>query len=127
MFFGYAWLYLGETLHFPRAISDLLRLHAHPVEQCKPQVALRRLDAGIYHVPPGLDASIAAAQKETGHIVMQVLIRVAHAAAINDHRVIEQRSVSIPHRFQRLDERRELFHVMAFDPGSLLDQLRSAA
>jgi len=45
------------------------RLHTHAVEQREPAGGLGRVDAGIDHVPPGLDAAIAAAHYHARHVV----------------------------------------------------------
>ena len=52
---------------------------------------------------------------------MQVLVAVAEAAAVDDHRVVEQRPVAIGRGFQLLQKVREALDVEAVDLRYLLD------
>ena len=119
-------LNIRKMLNFPGAIAEFFRLHAHPIQQRKPKVGLRRINIRIDYVAARLYAAIPAAQEQTRYVVMQVLVRVAHAAAVNRHRMIEQGSVAFLNRFELLDQVGKLFHVMAFDFRGLLNQLGSA-
>jgi len=53
---------------------------------------------------------------------MHVPVGVTHGAAVNNYRMIQQRSISILRRLEILDEVGELLHVVAFDFLDLLDQ-----
>ena len=54
-------------------------------------------------------------------------VAVAHAAAVEDQRVIEQRAVAVRRGLQLLEEVGEQLRVIGVDPGLLRDQLRVVA
>ena len=59
--------------------------------------------------------------------IARVLIRIAHAAAVEDQRVIEQRAVAVGRRVQLLQELGEQLDVVGVDLGDLGDVLRVVA
>ncbi len=53
---------------------------------------------------------------------MVMAVAIADAAAVNDGRVVEQRTIAVRRRFQPRDEFRELLHVIAIDLRNLVHQ-----
>src|ERR1039457_2610531 len=68
--------------------------------------------------------TVPAAQYDRRQIAVAVDVPVAQTAAVDDHGVIEQRSIAILNRLEPVDEVGELLHVMDVDLGDLLHQVR---
>ena len=75
----------------------------------------RHYDMAIALQPAG-----CAARDDDGQGIVIVLIAVAHAAAVEDHGMIEQRAVAVCGRTQFLDEVRQQAGVVAVDQGELI-------
>ena len=56
-------------------------------------------------------------------VLVRVAVAVAQAAAVDDHRVVEQRAVAVGRVLHLLDEPGEQLHVHRVDLGHLLDPL----
>src|SRR5262245_9902337 len=77
-----------------RAVTKLLELHAHLVQQR--EIEIRHwCPLGVANVPatPETTARPAHHQRRQIHVVMRV--RVAHPAAIDEDAMVEQRSVAV--------------------------------
>ena len=46
-------------------------------------------------MPVALELARGAADQHVRHVVMQMLVRIAHVAAVEDQRVIEQGAIAI--------------------------------
>ena len=68
-------------------------------------------------------ASEAPADRDERQRIARVLIGIAHAAAVEIKRVIEQRTVAVWRRSHLLQEFREQLDVVRVDPGDLGDVL----
>ena len=64
-----------------------------------------------------------AADQQDRQVVVRVQVAVAHAAAVEEHRVIEQVAVAVRGRLQLLEEDREQVEVVHVDLGFLRDLL----
>ena len=79
------------------------------------------VSSAIADVPAALEFSRPAADQSQRQIGVRVPIAVGDAAAVEDHRVIEQRAVAVRSRFHALDQISELIHVMRVDLDGLGD------
>ena len=68
--------------------------------------------------------AVVAADQDVRHVVVHVLVRVAHVAAVQQQRMIEQRAVAIVGVSQFVDEVRQHLHVILVDLRQLLDRIR---
>ena len=84
------------------------------VEQGEIEVVERRLGFE-FEVPVGLDGAAAVAGEEDGQIVVIVAVAVADAAAVDEHRAIEERRFALADRLEPGEEVGELLDVKAVD------------
>ena len=68
-----------------------------------------------------LELTRRAAHQNVRHIVVQVLVGIAHVGPVEDQRVVEQRAVAIRRLLQLVDEVREALHVVLVDVRIPLD------
>ena len=94
---------LGDLTGPARAVDEAVEANAHAVEQREVQVRQRRL-LRIPDVIAALDAADAAARDDDRQVAMIVDVRIAHAAAEQVRRVIEQRAVAVRRRLQLLQQ-----------------------
>src|SRR6266849_1201665 len=87
-------LYVGQISELAGAVAKIVYGHARPVEQVQVEVVQRSI-FWILDVASALDLPRAAAYKTDGQVVMSVSVGVAEAAAIDDHRMIEQVAVTV--------------------------------
>ena len=65
-----------------------------------------------------------SADQNVRHVVMQVLVRIAHVGAVEDQRMIQQRAVAIRSVLQLVDEIRQALHVILVELRIARDVLR---
>src|SRR5215471_3762727 len=87
----------GEVVQFAGAVAQSFRADVHAVEQRQVQIRDRGL-ALVDDMVAGLQCSGAAARKQYRQVLMKVTVAVAQAAAIYDHRMIQQSSVAVRSR-----------------------------
>jgi len=75
------------------AVAKRIEIHIHPIEQRKPEVVERRFVV-VTNVAARLQRSSTLAGDENWQVVVVVGIAVGVAAAVGNHAMIEQRSVS---------------------------------
>src|ERR1700734_3122826 len=80
---------IGEVVEAARAVADTLRVNVHAIEQREPQIR-RGCALGILQEATRLDRTISPPRNQDRQVDMRVLAAVGDAAAINDHRMIEQ-------------------------------------
>ena len=61
--------------------------------------------------------------QQVRHIVVQVLVRVAHVAAVKDERMIQQRAIAVRSILQLVDKIRQALDVLLIQPGIARDGL----
>jgi len=74
----------------PGAVGQLFGRRTGPVEHGQVQVRQRRF-LGISNMPPRLDGPAALGQQQDRQVVVVVAVAVADAAAVDDHRPLQQR------------------------------------
>ena len=79
---------------------------------------------GIGQMPAALKLTRRAADQNVRHIVMQVLVGIAHVGAVENQRMIQQRAVAVGRVLQLVDEIRQALHVILVDVRVTLDVLR---
>ena len=72
-------------------------------------------------------APTCAARHQQRQRIAGVLVRIAHAAAVHQHRVVEQRAVAVGRGLQPIEEPPEQLDVIGVDARHLLDVLRVVA
>jgi len=72
-------------------------------------------------VAAALDLAPAAAQQHDGQVMVRVRIRVAEAAAVDDHGMIEQVAVAVGCRFQLVQPVGEGLDQVGVDLGDVID------
>src|SRR3954462_13848825 len=106
-------------------VANLFGGYAHPIQQRQVEVRHRRV-FGIDDVIVAAEAA-AATDDEDGKVFVEMAIAVAQAAAVDDDRVVQQRTVSIRRLLELTDESREPLPVPRVPDRDLLDPLRVAA
>src|SRR5262249_3664319 len=71
-----------------------------------------------------LEFSGRTAGKNVGNVIMLMLIRVAHIAAVENQRMIEQGSITVRYGFQLVEEVRQHLDVITVDLGVIRDLVR---
>ena len=79
------------------------------------------VSCGYLQVLPALDLAVALAQDHVGQRIVVVQVAVAHVAAVQDDRMIQQRAVAILRGRQLLDELGEHLRVVVLDLHQALD------
>ena len=64
---------------------------------------------------PPLSLPFSSADQHVRHVVVQVLVGVAHVAAVENQRMIEQRAVAVLGLRQLVDKVRQHLHVILVD------------
>src|SRR5262249_54121673 len=99
---------LKQLIPLPLAIAERVKPHSHFVEQRQVQVGQRRR-FGEADVPAALHLPGGAAGDEDRKVVVGMPVGVAHAAAVQQERVVQERSVALegaPHfRQERRSQR----------------------
>src|SRR5262245_59832033 len=115
---------VASELQASRADPEAFHRATVPVCEAKPEIADGRFTSSLKMT---IAATGAAAhchhRKRTG----SVDVGIAHAAAIDDQRVIEQRPVTVGCRAQLLEELREQLRVIRVDLRNLCDLVRIVA
>src|SRR5262249_24603381 len=83
-----------------RTVAEFVGWDAGLVEQRDHQIRERRLQLGMTIT---LELSRGSADEQNRQVLMGVLVAVAHPASIQEHRVIEQASVTVGRRSQALE------------------------
>src|SRR6266850_5239636 len=109
-----------------RVAKPLQAFHAKAINHAKEEVS-RRLGANL-HIPAGLKGATAAARQNNRKIHMSVAVAIGISAAVNDHRIVEERfSVNVFCLFHLLEEPGELLHVEEVNLGDFVDHVFLAA
>ncbi len=72
---------------------------------------------------PPFELSGRSADQDVRHVVVQVLVGVAHVGPVEDQRVVEQSAVAIGRLLQLVDEVGQALHVILVDVRIVLDVL----
>src|SRR5881628_479036 len=95
----------GSQLREPvRAVALQVLVNPVHVEHAQQQVAGRHRLAIVGEVPVAFQVSIRATDQDVRHVVMLVLIRIAHVRAVHDQRVVEQGAIAVGRCLQLLGE-----------------------
>src|SRR6185437_5160623 len=113
---------LKQLIHLPPAIAKRVEPHAHLVEQRQVQVGQRRW-FGEADVPAALHPAGGTAGDKDRQIVVVVPVGVTHTAAVQQQRMVQERTAAFARVPQFREELREQRDVEAIDPGHLLDLL----
>src|SRR5208337_4797113 len=101
-------------------------LAADTIQHAEVKVADR--SGGVFHEAAGREGAAAAARKNDREVVVRVAIAVGVAAAIDDHRVVQERiAIDILGVFHFGEEVSELLDVPMVDRGHFLDRRRNVA
>src|SRR5262245_1144111 len=101
-------------LDLARAVANLFRPHADYVQHRHIEVRGRSAFR-ITNVTSALESPVRASREDKRQIEVDVPVAVADAAAVDDHRMIKQRSVAVLRGLQLLQEHREHLDVMLID------------
>ena len=105
-----------QLLDLALAVGEGVETDADFFEQREVEIGQRR-GFGIFDVTAALDPAGAAAGDDNRQIDVVVHVRIAHAAAVQNQRVIQQRPLAIRRRVETLQELAEQLHVVGVDPG----------
>ena len=106
-----------QPQHFRRSMHGRTQSIHHRQEQ----VAHRRL-APVKHPAAGLEVISAAPGDQRGQVMMNVIIAVRQSRPVDDHRMVQQGSITF---FDSLDLRQplsELPHMITVDAGNFFYQ-----
>src|SRR5690606_34877349 len=84
-----------DVLQPAGAVAEALSMDIELVEEAQQQVARPHRLGRIRQVAITRHPAVVPAEDHVRNVVMQVLIRVAHVAAVQDQRMIEQRAVAL--------------------------------
>src|SRR5678816_982390 len=101
---------LGER---PGAVALLFLIDPVQLQHADEQIARRDRLALVREMAVSAQSQILAADQEVRHIVMLVLVGVAHVRAVHDDGVVEQRAVTLTNRLQLLSQIRRGRKVIA--------------
>src|SRR5436190_22832946 len=109
-----------ECVNFAFAVGKVIEANADFVKQRQVKIRerrrLRELDmTSAFHSARG------TASNDDGQVRMIMQIRVSHATAVEEQRMIEQRTAAVLSRFQFRDELSEQRDVKLIDLGHLRD------
>ena len=97
-------------------------MNAVHVQNAQKEVARRERLRRIRHVPPSFELTRCAAHQNVRHVIVKVLIGVAHVGPIQDQRVIQQGlAVSFLRSLQLVQVIRETLDVILIDVRIPLD------
>src|SRR5579884_1381510 len=97
---------LEQLLQTACAVADGLGMNAHTVEQGEEQVR-HRGSVRVVQMTPRFDRARALAGQQDRQVVMVVAVAIADARAVDDHRIIEQRTLALAdglHLFQQVGQ-----------------------
>src|SRR5262245_54608023 len=95
-------LQLEKAFDFSSAVHERIHVHSNPIEQREVEVGQRR-SLFIPYVPPALQTGSRSARDKDGKVIVIVKAGIAHAAAVQINRVVQQRTVTIWCGFQFLE------------------------
>ena len=107
-------LQLVQVRDPPGAVADPVAVNAQAVEQGQEQVGHRRA-VRVPQVAPTAQRAVSTAGHQRRQVVVGVRVGIAQAAAVDDHRVVEQRSVLVLRVPQLAEEVGQHRHVVAVD------------
>src|SRR5262249_12223889 len=90
-----------QLRNLARAVGERIQPHSGAIQDCQVQIG-ERLWLRVADVPAALASG--ASRYEHRQIRVIVLVAIAHAAAIQVQRVIEERAISVGCRFELLQE-----------------------
>src|SRR4026209_1628131 len=113
----------SDRFYPPRRIAQsLYALCAHAVGEAEEEVA--HGDAAVFDEAPRCQRAAAGTGEEHGQVGVRMAVAVGVAAAIDDHRVVQERlAVHVLGLLHLLQELREMFHVPQVDLGDLVDHI----
>ena len=94
------------------------------IQDAQQQVAGCHGLAFVRDMAVAFQLSVGAADQDVRHVVVLVLVRVAHVGAVQNQRVIQQRAVAVRNRPQLLAKYAERRHVIAVESRVSLDLRR---
>src|SRR5262249_8898940 len=95
-------------------VTQMLHPDTHLVHEGQRQTRHRE-PGGHLEMPAALNESATPAHDRNGQIPWHVRVAVAHARAINDERIVQERAVSVGSRLHLFDEMGEQFHMVRVD------------
>ena len=107
-------------------IADALRMNAHVVQQCQPQVCCRRAFC-IAKIAAGLESSVSTPRDQDWQVLMTVLVAVRDTAAIHNGGMVQQRAFPFLDRFQLSKKLSKVLRVKRIDTCNFFDVVRIAA
>src|SRR5437867_8808540 len=108
-----------------RALAEVVGWHAGLVQHRDHEIRQRRARLH-FHVAVPLEPARAAADQQDRQVVVRVLVPVAHAAAVEERRVIQEVAVAVGRRPEPLEEAGEELQMVRVDLGFLGDLFRNA-
>ena len=113
-------LHVCKVLQLAVAVPDAFFRNAHPIQHRQEQIRHRGL-LGISKMASALDLARGAAGQQDRQIIMGMHIAVAQAAAVHDHRPVQQIGIAVRSRTKLVQKIRESLDVMGVDLCKLVD------
>jgi len=85
------------------------------IEQAEQQVPGRDRHARVGEMPVAFQLAVRAAHEHVGHVFVAMLIGVAHVAAVENQRMIQQRPVTVRSLGHPLDQMGQHLDVILVD------------
>src|SRR5438105_1155271 len=101
-------IFASLKLNSSRAVAEMIRRHSGFLDHPDEQIRKRRRQRSL-HVPVALKPPRGSPGNHSRKYIVTVNISVAHAAAVQNHRMIEQIAIAIrrgPQLFEELREQR---------------------
>ena len=102
-----------------RAVAERVLMYAHAIEHRQIEIGQGRI-LGELQMAAGFQAAAAFSRQQNRQLVVVVAIAVADGRAVQNHRIVEQRSRSFGHRLQLAEQIAELCQVETIDGRDLL-------
>src|SRR5690242_10672801 len=93
-------------------VSDLVLMYSKHIQNAQQQIGGGNRFGREGQVPSALELSGSAARQDIRHVVVQVLVGVAHVGAVQDQGVIEQRAVAVRSAPELVEEVGQASHVV---------------
>src|SRR6266581_189419 len=113
-------LHVGQIIELARAVAKIIDGDTGLIQQIHQKIIQRRV-LRIPEVAPALDPACGAADQNGRQIVVCMRIGVAEAAAVDDHRMVEEAAVAVGRRFHFLHQVGEGLDKMSVDLGDVVD------
>jgi len=112
---------LDQFFETPGAVTETVAMDIELVEDTQQQVARWHRLGRVGKMTSAFQATVVATEQDMRHIIVQMLVRITHVAAVQHQRVIQQAAVAVIGVLQLVDEVGQHLDVILVDLRELVD------